>query len=993
MLTSLLLSLASLLPTSAIAAQAEAGTDGWHAISVPGRWEKQSDAAGNHRWSSLNGYAWYWTIVPIPEDWPQGDAQLSLGTIDDADETYWSGQKVGGHGSMQQGGSTAWNTAREYTVPAELIQPGKGAVLAIRVFDSGGDGGLDSAGNSKLQLKSNGHVMSLAGKWLLHAGDIPPQQIQALTPGTKLTQELRAVQSQFDKRDLPGRQQLVIVPSATPGRSNDFSNLLWYQQPAEKWTQALPVGNGRLGAMIYGRVDEEIIQLNEDSLWAGSPQDRLRTPAKGALEEARALLFDGQIQKGQAIMQKEFMSERWVRSYQTLGELRIRHPEYSKVSDYYRQLDIMSGEHRSLFQANGNHYSQLVFSSIKDQVLVVYLQANRRGVLDLSLSVNRPNATVQVEENGLVWIGQAVNPGHPGVHFAGALQVQLPDGGTCIKEDGSLRIQGAKEALITLAAATTYDRHPQYTGGDPLKKAKAHLAAVRDKDIHALYLNGCIGGDGLFPARRCQLALPSNEQIKKPTDVRLREYSAGAEDLALEALYFQYGRYLLRASSQPGTMPANLQGIWNNHIAAPWNADYHININMQMNYWPAEVTNLSECHLPMVDFVEKLAERGAETAEKLYGARGWMAHHTSDAWHFSAPIGNTVWGLWPVGGAWCTRHLWEHYLYTMDEGFLRERAYPIMRGSAQFFLNYLTPDPQTGKAVSGPSSSPENTFITSEGQRGNTSMGSSMDQQIIWDLFTNLLHAAAVLDDEGDDLIRQVAAYREHLALPAIGEDGRIMEWARPFGEAEPGHRHISHLYGLHPGAQYTFQHTPDYMEAARKVIEYRLAHGGGHTGWSRAWIMNFWARLRDGKQAGDNLRALLTKSTLPNLFDNHPPFQIDGNFGGTAAMAEMLLQSHEYIGKVGKGVDAQDELSPGHHIVLLPAVPPHWNEGKITGLRARGDVTVDMAWRDGKVVWLRVDWSGKEALRVSTAGGKALLRQEKTGQAQVFELGPEELK
>jgi len=329
----------------------------------------------------------------------------------------------------------------------------------------------------------------------------------------------------------------------------------------------------------------------------------------------------------------------------------------------------------------------------------------------------------------------------------------------------------------------------------------------------------------------------------------------------------------------------------------------------------------------------------------------------------------------------------------MDEEFLRQRAYPIMRGSAQFFLNYLAADPVTGKAVSGPSSSPENTFITANGQRGNTSMGASMDQQVIWDLFTNLLAAADVLGEQDDDLIVQVAAYREHLALPQIGEDGRIMEWARPFQEAEPGHRHISHLYGLHPGNQYTFQHTPEFMEAARKVIERRLASGGGHTGWSRAWIMNFWARLRDGEKAGENLRALLTKSTLPNLFDNHPPFQIDGNFGGIAAMAEMLLQSHEYIGKVGEGVDANDELSPGHHIVLLPAVPPHWTEGKITGLRARGDVTVDMAWRDGEVVWLRVEWSGKEALRVSMANGKALLRHEKTGQAQVFELGPEELK
>ncbi len=992
MLTSLLLAVCCAAPSAAAVDTCAPQSEAWQPISVPGRWESQSATDGSQPWKSLDGYAWYWTLVPIPADWPTGDAQLSLGSIDDADQTFWNGNLVGTTGAMQKGGASAWNKAREYTVPAAQLTAGEKAILAIRVYDSGGNGGLEVSANQRLSLSCNGHSLALKGKWLLHAGDLPPEKIAEINPGTAAAKQLAAMQNMLGEHQLPGKPELVIHGADSPGPNVPKTDVLWYRQPAKVWTEALPVGNGRLGAMIYGGVEEEIIQLNEDSLWAGSPQDRLRTPAKGSLEKARQLLFDGNIQEGQAIMQNEFMSERWIRSYQTLGELRIRRPQPKSVTSYARYLNVMTGGHTTTYFDGETHYSQGVFASDNERVLMITLHAVGPADLDAVLSVSRPNATVQVEENGLLWLGQAVNPGHPGVHFAGALEVQLPQGGTCTKTDNGLHIQGTSYALITIASATTYDRHSGYSGSNPISQVKADLASARGKT--ALELSGGFqGGTMAAQSRRCQLALPSNQQVNKPTDVRLREYSAGAEDLALEALYFQYGRYLLRASSQPGTMPANLQGIWNNHIAAPWNADYHININMQMNYWPAEVTNLSECHLPMVDFVEKLAERGAETAERLYGALGWMAHHTSDAWHFSAPIGNTVWGLWPVGGAWCTRHLWEHYLYTMDEKFLRDRAYPIMRGSAQFFLNYLTADPKTGKAVSGPSSSPENTFITASGQRGNTSMGASMDQQIIWDLFTSLLHAAAVLDDEGDDLIRQVAAYRDHLALPAIGEDGRIMEWSRPFGEAEPGHRHISHLYGLHPGNQYTFQHTPDYMTAARKVIEHRLAHGGGHTGWSRAWIMNFWARLRDGDKAGENLRALLTKSTLPNLFDNHPPFQIDGNFGGTAAMAEMLLQSHEYIGKVGKGVDPQDELSPGHHIVLLPAVPPHWNEGKIVGLRARGDVTVDMAWRNGEVVWLRVDWSGKEALRVSTAAGKALLRQEKTGQAQVFELGPDELK
>jgi alpha-L-fucosidase 2 len=981
MLTSLLLAFSFAAPQS---------TDAWQPISVPGGWEQQTAADGSQPWKSLDGYAWYWTVVPIPDDWPAGDAQLSLGSIDDADQTFWNGTVVGGEGGMQKGGQSAWNKARNYVVPASRITTGSDAILAIRVYDSGGGGGLEVSSGQKLELAAGGHVLSLAGKWLIHAGDLSSEQIEEIHFGAALDHPLRALQAEAGQHALPGQAQMVISPASEPGMPIDPYSTLWYQQPAKQWTDALPVGNGRLGAMVYGGVSEETIQLNEDSLWAGAPQDRLRQPADGVLEQARKLLFEGKIQEGQSLMQKEFMSQRLIRSYQTLGELRIRRPEFRRVEDYSRQLELFGGVHLSQFKVGETTYKQYVFAMVEDEVLVVYWEATGSESLDLHLSLKRPQTSIQLDERRLIWSGQAENPGHLGVHFAGVGDVHTFGGSCSIEEDG-LRIQGTGNAILLLSAATTYDRHPEYSGGNPLKKAIAAVEAVGKTSIEELLARSYQETTGQL--KRCKLALPSNQQASKPTDVRLREYAAGAEDMALEALYFQYGRYLLIGSSQPGTMPANLQGIWSNHMNAPWNADYHININMQMNYWPAEVTNLSECHLPMVDFVEKLAERGAETAEKLYGARGWVAHHTSDAWHFTVPTGNTVWGLWPVGGAWCTRHLWEHYLYTMDKEYLRQRAYPVMRGSAQFFLNYLSGDPKTGKAVSGPSSSPENSFITADGQRGNTSMGASMDQQIIWDLFTNLLAAAEVLGEEEDGLIVQVAAYREHLALPQIGEDGRIMEWARPYKEAEPGHRHISHLYGLHPGSQYTFQHTPEYMTAARKVIEHRLANGGGHTGWSRAWIMNFWARLRDGEKAGENLRALLTKSTLPNLFDNHPPFQIDGNFGGTAAMAEMLLQSHEFIGKVGKGVDAQDELSPGHHIVLLPAVPPHWNEGKIVGLRARGDVTVDMAWRDGEVVWLRVDWSGKEALRVSMASGKALLRHEKTGQAQVFELGPDELK
>ena len=755
---------------------------------------------------------------------------------------------------------------------------------------------------------------------------------------------------------------LLFFVSCKTDKKSKRDLQLWYDQPAQQWTEALPIGNGRLGAMVFGGVTNERIQMNEESVWTGGPIDRANPEALGNIDKVRQLLFDGMYVEGEQLAQQKIMGKRidgGLHTYQTLGDLYLQFEGEDNAKNYKRSLDLRKAVATTQFELDGVEYTREVFSSKPDEVIVIRLTASKKGLLNFTVWMNRPGdaETVSVGENQLLMTGFAQFQ-DKGTHFASVAHVKNR-GGEVAATDTSLIVRNADEVEILISGRT------DFWGKDEVSESAEDIKNVRETAFETLKQRHIADYQELFD--RVDLALNQPDTLKIPTNERLVRTKNGISDAHLTELYFQFGRYLLISSSRPGDLPANLQGIWEPTLSPPWNADYHININIQMNYWPALVTNLAECQEPFFSFIDDLRERGRKTARETYGCRGFVAHHTTDVWKFTEPIGNTGYGMWPMGAAWCSDHFWENYDYTGDETFLEEKAYPVLKEAALFFVDYLVKNPNTGLLVSGPGMSPENKFITSDGERAAVCMGPAMDHEIIRELFGNFIKTSEILGVD-KSLADTLQTMLNHLTPSQIGSDGRILEWSEELPEAEPGHRHMSHLYALYPGEEFTNPEDPKWMVAAQKSIEGRLAHGGGHTGWSRAWIINFFARLKDGQKAHENLQALFAKSTHPNLFDNHPPFQIDGNFGATAGIAEMLLQSHNGV------------------LQILPALPPLWKSGHVKGLRARGGYIVDIAWENGKLTKLKIKsllgnpcniMSGEKYVKLDTAPNQELILNE----------------
>lgn len=775
---------------------------------------------------------------------------------------------------------------------------------------------------------------------------------------------------------------IVLLVFANTIYAQDNHTKLWYDHPTDasakdtsdgwindpEWLKALPVGNGFIGAMVFGGVNKERLQLNEKSLWSGSPDDNDNPDASQYLDSIRQLLFEGKYKEATALTDKTQVCKGAGSGhgngatvpygcYQTLGDLWLDFNTNATYSKYYRELDLINGIALTRYQQNNIEFTREVFASFPDKALVMHLTANKSKSISFTLAVDRPERFNTIATNNRLVMSGTMSNGKSGNGMQYKLYaVPVLDGGTIKQSGNKLIISNANAVTIIITAATNYRLHyPDYINNQFEKELNVTTANAVKKSYNILKERHVKDFSSYMKRSVLQFTNTTNENL--PTDKLLEKNEQTKNELKLYALYYQFGRYVLLSSSRQGSLPANLQGMWANKIQTPWNCDYHTDINVQMNYWPSEVTNLSECQMQLVDLIESLVKPGTRTASIQYKMHGWCVHPITNVWGYTAPGEEPSWGLHVGATAWICQHLWEHFAFTLDTNYLR-KVYPVLQQACDFYFDWLVRDPNTGKLVSGPAASPENTFVAPDGSVGSISMGPSHDQEVIRDIFNNTLQAAQVLGIKNDDaFIQRLQQTNNQLATPGIGKDGRLMEWAQEFKEIEPHHRHVSHLFALYPGDEITLDKTPLLAAAAKKSLE---ARGDDGTGWSLAWKINFWARLHDGDHALKLLNRLLRPvkvsgvamnnagGTYQNLFCAHPPFQLDGNFGATAGIAEMLLQSEE------------------DYIELLPALPANWKDGNVSGLCARGGFVIDMSWKNNKLV---------KATLISKKGGACSIR------------------